>query len=46
MDGVLQVQRAGEFGNSGGVCIHLVAGGGLRGAAMAAPVVGNDAEAL
>ena len=46
MDGVLQIEMRGQRRQVVGVVIHVVAVAGLRGAAMAAPIVGDDAIAV
>src|SRR5665213_2175896 len=46
VDGVFQIEMRGESGQVGSVVIHIVAVGGLRGAAVAAAVVGDHAIAL
>ena len=46
VDGVAQIQMRRERGDVGGIGVHVVAGGGLARAAMAAPIVGDDAVAL
>ena len=46
MDGVFQVEMRGEGGQVVGVVVHVMAVGGLRGAAVAAAVMGDDAIAL
>jgi hypothetical protein len=44
VDGVMEVEVCGERGEVIGVVIHVVAVAGLGGAAVAAPVVGDDPE--
>src|SRR5205814_5139988 len=46
MHGPLKVETYGQCRQVVGVMIHVMAATGLRGAAMAAPVVGYDAIAL
>ncbi len=46
MDGILEIERVGQRRDVGGIGVHLVAGVGLARAAMAAPVMGNDAIAF
>ena len=46
MDRILQVERVGDRRDVGGVAVHVVAGRGLAGAAMPAPVMRDDAIAL
>ena len=46
MDGILEIERRGEFGDIGGIGVHLVAVRGLGRAAMAAAVMSDDAIAL
>jgi hypothetical protein len=46
MDGVLEVEMRGEFGDVGGIGVHLVAGIGLGRAAMAAAIMGDHPVAL
>src|SRR6185436_7121247 len=46
VDGVSQVEMLYHSRNVGGVVIHVVTVAHLRRAAMAAPVMGNDAVAL
>src|SRR6188472_2571994 len=46
MDGALEVEMRHKFRDVGGIGVHLVAGIGLGRAAMAAPVMGDDAVAL
>ena len=45
MDGILQVEMRGHRREVVGIMIHVVAVADLAGAAMAAPVMGDDAEA-
>ena len=46
VDGVVQVEVFDDRGEVVGVVVHVVAVGGLRGAAVAAPVVGDDPVAV
>ena len=46
MHGILQVQMRGQRRQVGGIMVHVMAAIGLGRAAMAAPVMGNDAIAL
>jgi hypothetical protein len=46
MDRVPEIERARQLDHIGGVGVHLVAGVGLVGTPMPAPVVGDDAEAF
>ena len=46
MDGVFQVEMRRQSGQVVGVMVHIVAVGGLGGAAMAAAVMGDDAIAM
>ena len=46
MDGVSQVEMLDHGGDVGGVVVHVVTVAHLRRAAVAAPVVGDDAIAL
>ena len=44
--GVVQVERLDDGGEVVGVAVHVVAGGGLAGPAVAAPVVRDGAVAV
>ena len=46
MDRVLQVERRRELGDVGGIGVHVVAGVGLGGAAVPAPVMRDNPVAL
>ena len=46
VDRVLEVERARKLHDIRGIGVHVVAGIGLTGTAVAPPVVGDDAEAL
>ena len=46
VDGVVQIEVLDERGEVVGVVVHVVAVGGLGGAAVTAPVMGDDAVAL
>ncbi len=46
MDRVLEIERCDEFGDIGGIGIHVVANERLGGTAVAAPVVGDDPVSL
>ena len=45
VNGVLEIEMRGDSREIVGVMIHVVTVGGLRRAAVAAPVVGDDAKA-
>src|SRR6202012_4806651 len=44
VDGIFEIERRDEFGHVGGVGIHVMSFVGLGGTAVAAPVMGDDAE--
>ena len=43
VDGVLEIEMGGQCGQVVGVVVHVVTVAGLRGAAVPAPVMGDDA---
>src|SRR5437764_12431303 len=46
VDSVLEIERGGEFGQIGGICVHVIACPRLARSAMASPVVGNATVSL
>ena len=46
MNGVPKIKSLGQFGDIRGVGVHIVPVGGLRGAAMSASIMRNDAITL
>ena len=46
VDGVFQIEMRGKSSQVVGVMVHIVAVGGLGGAAVAAAVMGDDAIAM
>jgi hypothetical protein len=46
MHGMFQIEMLGQRRQIVGIMIHIVAAAGLSRAAVTAPVMGNDAEAM
>ena len=46
MDGILEIEMLGQRRQVVGIMVHVMAAAGLGGAAMAAPVMGDDAKSL
>jgi hypothetical protein len=46
IDGVMEVEMGGHRGQVVGVVVHVVTAAGPRGAAVPAPVMGDDAVAV
>ncbi len=46
MDGVVEIEMCGQRAHVVGVVVHVVTVAGLSGAAVPAPVVGDDAVAV